>query len=371
MAGSYPTTLLATGLNNLGRFDQFDLYAGESDIVTSQAQAADGQAIRQLEVLTFDDNGRLIPWGATGEHASATITFTGQPVAADTITINGVVIDFVASATVGDDDEVVIGATAVATVAALVALINGTPDGVDVGTNMPTYGNSPLAGTGVTATVDTTGLIVTLHATVLGTAGNALTLAESATNVAVSGATLTGAEADQASGTLTFGGIAVNNQTITINGHVVTWKTSGAATDGSEANIGSSATDSAQNLKAVINAFPGFFQVTAVGSATVLALTAIPEGAAGNLITLAKSNTVPTLSGATLTGGAVAEPDMSRKAIGIAAQAVSATTPGTWLPYFSGGVFNHEALIWPNAVATLAQRKRAVAGSDIGVGQLL
>ena len=40
--GTYPS-LLASGVNYLTRFDQFDLFAGESDIVTSQAQAADGQ----------------------------------------------------------------------------------------------------------------------------------------------------------------------------------------------------------------------------------------------------------------------------------------------------------------------------------------
>lgn len=371
MAASYPQTLLATGLNNIGRFDQFDLYAGEDDIVTSQAQAADGVAIRQFEILTFDVDGRLIPWAATGQHSSATITFTGQPVAADTITINGVVIDFVSSLTPGDNDEVLIGATPAATVTNLVNLINGTPDGVDPNTLLPTYGVSSLAGTGVTATVDATGLIVTLSAAVEGTAGNALTLTESATNVAVSGAVLSGAEADRATGTLTFGAIAVNNQTITINGSVVTWKTSGAATNGTEANIGASATDSAQNLKAVINAFPGLFEVTAAGNGAVLTLTAIPEGTPGNSITLARSNTVPTLSGATLTGGGASEPDAALSPIGIAAQPVPATTPGTWLPYFMGGVFNHQVLIWPPGVATLAQRKRAVANSSFKIGQLL
>lgn len=261
MPGTYPT-LLTAGLTNLGRFDQFDLFAGEDDIVTSQAQAADGQAILQFQPLSFDANGRLVPWDASGEgYASGTLTFTGQPVAADTVTINGVVIDFVATATPGDDDEVVIGATAVATVAALIALLNGTPDGVNLGTNNPTYGISPLAGTGVTATVDATGLIVTLHAIVPGTAGNSITLTEAATNVAASAATLTGGAAES-----------------------------------------------------------------------------------------------------------VLEP---KQLIGIAAQPVSATTPGTWLPYFIGGVFNHEVLVWPGSVATLAQRKRAVAGSAIKIGQLL
>jgi hypothetical protein len=369
MTATYPA-LLASGVSNIGRFDQFDLFAGEDDTVTNTAQAADGQAIRQFEVLTFDDDGRLIPWGATGEHATATLTFTGQPTAADTVTINGVVIDFVATLTAGDDDEVLIGTADTDTVANLVALINGVPDSTDPNTLLPIYGIPPLAGTGVTATVDDTGLIVTLHAIVAGTAGNALTIAESTNNMTASSA-FTGAEADHASGTLTFGAIAVNNQTITINGNVVTWKTSGAATDGSEANIGASATDSAQNLKVVINDFPGLFGVTADGDAAVLALTAISEGAAGNLITLAKSNTVPTLSGATLTGGGTGEVDSSRRPVGVAMQPVAAATPGVYLPYAEGGVFNHQVLIWPDSVATLAQRRRAVANSKMSIGQLL
>lgn len=369
MAAFYPP-LLASGVNNLGRFDQFDLYAGEDDIVTSQAQAADGVAIRQFEIVTFDVDGRLIPWAATGQHSSATITFTGQPTAADTITINGVVIDFVSSLTPGDNDEVLIGATAPATVANLVSMINGTPDGVDPNTLLPTYGVSSLAGTGVTATVDTTGLIVTLSAAVEGTAGNALTLTESASNVTVSGAVLSGAEADRATGNITFTAVATATQTVTINGNVVTFMASGA-TGNNQINIGATATDSAQNLRTLINAYPGIYGVTAAGAGPSLSITAIAEGTPGNAITLARSNTNPTISGATLTGGGASEPDAALAPIGIAAQPVSATTPGTWLPYFCGGVFNHQVLIWPAGVATLAQRKRAVASSPIKIGQLL
>lgn len=255
--GVYPP-LLASGVLNLGRFDQFDLYAGESDIVSSQAQAKDGQAIAQFQILAFDIDGRLIPWDASEfAYASGTVTFTGQPVAGETVTVNGVVITFVASGATGP--QVNIGAAFADTAANLAAVINGTPDGTDPNTLLPSYGTAPLAGTAVTASVS--GGVVTLHAVQPGTPGNAITLTEASTNVAASAATLTG------------GGAEVDT-----------------------------------------------------------------------------------------------EPKM---AIGIAAQAAPATTPGTWLPYFTGGIFNHEVLVWPDAVATLAQRKRVFAGSDIGIGQLL
>lgn len=55
----------------------------------------------------------------------------------------------------------------------------------------------------------------------------------------------------------------------------------------------------------------------------------------------------------------------------IMAQPVNATTPGGWGPIFTGGVFNHEALVWPAGTNTLALRQQAFAGTNIGVRQLL
>lgn len=54
--------------------------------------------------------------------------------------------------------------------------------------------------------------------------------------------------------------------------------------------------------------------------------------------------------------------------IGITAQPIPANDSG---PSFVGGIFNHEALVWPAAVDTLSERKAAFAGSPIGVRQLL
>lgn len=240
MAASYPG-LLAGGITDLGRFDQFDLYAGEGDIVTDQGQAADGQAILQFQVIARDADGRIVPWAGTGEYATGTITFNAQPSAADTVSVNGADITFVSSAPGATD--VLIGTTTADTAAALADVINSDPD---------TYA--------VTATAN--GIVVTVAAIEAGSGGNAIALAASGTNPDVSGATLT---------------------------------------DASDTS----------------------------------------------------------------------EPVPSDKPIGIAAQPVDATTPGTSLPYFTGGVFNHEALVWPAGLNTLADRKRAFDGTNIGVRQLL
>ena len=74
MAATYPP-LLATGVTDQGRFDPFDLYGGESDIVTDQGEAATGQAIRQFEVLMRNADGKLVPWtSAGGGYATGLIT---------------------------------------------------------------------------------------------------------------------------------------------------------------------------------------------------------------------------------------------------------------------------------------------------------
>lgn len=252
---------IVQGVDNIGRFDQFDLYAGEGDIVTNAGRAADGVAIAQFQILSLDVNGRLIPYTAAEfAYASGTLTFTAEPAAADTLTINGVVITFIANGAVPVGAQVAIGVAAdFSDVAAnLAALINGTPDSTDPNTSFPVYGTPPLAGVGVTA--------------------------------------------DQAAGVLT--------------------------------------------------------------------LSAIAPGAAGD-VTLAISATQPGLSAAALAGGGAEvdiEPD---KAIGIAAQACAAATPGTSIPYWTAGIFNHEVLGWPAALDTLAQRQRVFAGTTIGVRQLL
>ena len=78
MAGSYPD-LLAHGVEDAGRFDQFDLYAGSGPWNTSQMQATDGLAIEQFEVLAVTA-GKLVAY-TTGATA---VAIAAQPVEAAT-----------------------------------------------------------------------------------------------------------------------------------------------------------------------------------------------------------------------------------------------------------------------------------------------
>jgi hypothetical protein len=112
--------------------------------------------------------------GDSWRGASRTITFTGQPSAAETITFNGTAVTFRATATL--PNEVTIGATTADTVGNLIEFINTT-------------NYSPFIE--VAATLDTTGLIITLRH-YPGPVGNSYTLTEAATNVAVSGSPLSG-----------------------------------------------------------------------------------------------------------------------------------------------------------------------------------
>jgi hypothetical protein len=243
MAATYPP-LLATGFTDQGRFDPFDLYGGESDIVTDQGEAPAGQAILQFQVLMRDADGKLIPFTSAGAgYATGTITVGGQPVATDTLTINGVVITFRTA--------------------------------------------------------------------------------------------------------LTFVGV--------------------------ECLIGTSTTVTASNLAAVINANVATLNCTAAASGTTVTLVAEDVGTAGNSVTVVEGVAAAgfTVSGATLTGGSAAEGTPSNNAIGIAAQPLDAASTSRWFPYFTGGVFNHQALVWPAGFMSLEERKRAFDGSNIGVRQVL
>lgn len=39
----------------------------------------------------------------------------------------------------------------------------------------------------------------------------------------------------------------------------------------------------------------------------------------------------------------------------------SGGVPGRWAPYYTGGDFNHEVLVWPAAIDTLAERRAVFA----------
>ena len=114
------------------------------------------------------------------------MVLSGQPSANDTITLNGTTITFVSGAPSGN--QVQIAGTAVLTLSALAALINGSAD-----VQLVKF----KAAINTVAT-----LTMTLAAATAGTGGNALTIAKSCANMTLSGATLAGGSATDISGML-------------------------------------------------------------------------------------------------------------------------------------------------------------------------
>lgn len=113
-----------------------------------------------------------------GVQASATVTFAGQPAAADAVVIGGQAFTFQA----GNPTtiyQVKIGATAAESAANLVKAINLAPIQLSLG--------------GVVATINVAGTVVTVKAGDPGTGGNAITFTKTAgTNLTLSGAVLSG-----------------------------------------------------------------------------------------------------------------------------------------------------------------------------------
>lgn len=108
-----------------------------------------------------------------GLEAAGAITLSGNPAPADTVTVNGVAIQFVASSPTGN--EVLIGGSNLLTAVNLNTFLNASS-------------NSLLT----VATYSVATDVVTVTYGSVGTAGNSFTLAKSSTNISVSGATLSG-----------------------------------------------------------------------------------------------------------------------------------------------------------------------------------
>jgi len=105
----------------------------------------------------------------------------------------------------------------------------------------------------------------------------------------------------RATGTITVATNPSADDTITLNGVVATFKASGATSV--QINIGGTTAETAANIAAHVNSRSAAFGMTATVAGNVVTLRAIVGGTAGNSLTLAKSGTHPTLSGATLAGG--------------------------------------------------------------------
>lgn len=136
-----------------------------SDIAYTINFAFDGSG----SVATINLATGVATGDVTGVAATGTITFTGAPVANETITVRGIVYTFKAAAATAT--EITIGGTVTDTAANTVSKIVANDTLLDA---------ANVAG------------VVTISASDTGTYGNAYTLAEAATNTAVSAATLTG-----------------------------------------------------------------------------------------------------------------------------------------------------------------------------------
>lgn len=108
-----------------------------------------------------------------GIEASGTITFSTAPANTDTVTINGVSIEFVTASPTGN--EVLIGTSAATTA-----------------TNLNTFLQASSNAGLTVLNYSVAGAIVTVHSNSVGTAGNSITLAKSSTAIAVSASTLAG-----------------------------------------------------------------------------------------------------------------------------------------------------------------------------------
>lgn len=179
---------LAGGIDVIGTFTPIQLWAGEPNGQSTQGVAAAGYKFGQknsrgetyLFAVVALVGGLLVPWNPLADSdvpnafATGTFTFaTAVPTAGETIAIGGDTITFRAAANPALA-EVTIGASLADTATNLANYINAHRD---------TFGPVP-----VTAVANSA--VVTVKAP--GIAGNAITLAETTTNVAVSGANLSG-----------------------------------------------------------------------------------------------------------------------------------------------------------------------------------
>jgi len=134
--------------------------------------------------------------------------------------------------------------------------------------------------------------------------------------------------AGKASGGWTFTANPTANDTVSLGGSTITFVASGAV--GAQVTIGADAVATAASLASYINANSTSLGVTAVSGTDILGTTrcniaSTAAGTASNSVTIAKSSTALTVSGATLSNG-TANPLMPSGML----SAASATT-GDWL----------------------------------------
>lgn len=272
-------------------------------VVTATGVAVSGAAIGPastaryrefVNALTSDLSGTLMGMQAaqiiarmeSGQaRATGTITYSGTPVADETLTVNGVVLTF--KATSASRAQITISADNTIQARNTVAIINNNPSLI-----------------GVVVATSALG-VVTVEAVATGFAGHALTLAEAATGTAVSAATLSGVVA---SATYTVSGTPVADETLTIGGKVLTFKADADTTTENHIAINADNTIQAARIARVINAnsvLKGL--VSATSAAGVVTVTCTVPGRIGNIISISDAATGVATSAATLSGATATE----------------------------------------------------------------
>lgn len=121
----------------------------------------------------------------------------------------------------------------------------------------------------------------------------------------VDNVTISNTGATAATGVYTLTANPAANDTVTINGVVITYKAGGAGVH--EVNIGAAFADTATNLKNYINAHSDELAVTAASAGGVVTVTSIAGGVAGNAITTTETGANSSWGAATLAGGAAGD----------------------------------------------------------------
>lgn len=180
----------------------------------------------------------------------------------------------------------------------------------------------------------------------------------------------TGSAPTAASGTITFSDVGNANDTVTIGDAV--YKLVAVPTDPFDVDIGATASDTASNLAAAINAGAG--SGTAYGTGTtahpdvsatanlgVVTITANVTGVSGNSIALAKAGDDIAVSGANLSGGAGDYVSGTDYTVDLA---LGRVTP------LEGGAINEDSTIEIDYTVAPSTRERVVSGSQAIEGQL-
>jgi hypothetical protein len=185
--------------NPLALLAQLKEFQGRSMVVVAGAAAGTKLAVAAMRkndtlhnAIVFTDAGGAVSDDAANmtiqdTHASGTITVSGNPVAGETVTVNGVVYTWRAAPTKVNEAKITAGDNT-AMALSLSNAINAyegryEPQLHGDGWRTPSVSAAPAAG------------VVTVTALADGVAGNSITLTEASTNVAVSGATLAGGTA--------------------------------------------------------------------------------------------------------------------------------------------------------------------------------